>query len=85
MAEPATLDAPSDLILILDLAPKQWHLSSLESNEHPLSLEDFLPQVLTFINAHLAGRHENTITVLGAFPGQRLVSTSNATSIDKHS
>lgn len=66
-------DVPTHLTLILDLSPKQWHLSSLESNEFPLSLEAFLSQVLTFINAHLAGRHDNTVTVFGAFPGTRLV------------
>lgn len=76
MAEPTDtvpLDAPSHLTLILDLSPKQWHLSSLESNDFPLSLDAFLPQVLTFVNAHLAGRHDNTVTVFGAFPGTRLV------------
>ncbi|KAF8307011.1 Tfb4-domain-containing protein, partial [Clavulina sp. PMI_390] len=71
MAESAALDVdgPSHLTLILDLSPKQWHLSSIPSNEHPLSLEDFLPQLLTFINAHLAARHDNSITVYGALPG----------------
>jgi transcription initiation factor TFIIH subunit 3 len=73
LANTMSLDAPTHLTLILDLSPKQWHLSSLESNEFSLSLDAFLSQVLAFINAHLAGRHDNTITVFGAFPGTRLV------------
>jgi len=73
LANTAPLDAPSHLTLILDLSPKQWHLSSLESNEFPLSLDTFLSHVLTFINAHLAGRHDNNVTIFGAFPGTRLV------------
>ncbi|KAF9520291.1 hypothetical protein BS47DRAFT_749609 [Hydnum rufescens UP504] len=60
--------AQSHLTLILDLSPKQWHLSSLEPDGQALSLLSFITQVLAFMNSHLALRHENTISVLGAFP-----------------
>lgn len=63
-----TLDPPSHLALILDLNPAQWHRSAQTTAEHPLSLSDFLTQTLTFLNAHLAGKHENTLAVIGAFP-----------------
>ena len=66
-------DAPTHLSLILDLSPQQWELSASSENELPLSFDAFLSHILIFINSHLAGKHENTITVLGAFPGSRHV------------
>jgi transcription initiation factor TFIIH subunit 3 len=69
--------AQSHLTLILDLSPKQWHLSSLEPDGQALSLLSFITQVLAFMNSHLALRHENTISVLGAFPRKRFLDTKN--------
>jgi transcription initiation factor TFIIH subunit 3 len=54
----------SHLSVIIDLSPSQWHLSSL-----PLDL--FISQLLTFLNAHIALKHENTLAVFAALPGKR--------------
>jgi hypothetical protein len=70
----ATFDPPTRLSLILDLSPEQWELSASSfQSESPLAFDEFISQVLAFVNAHLAGKHENTITILGAFPGKRRV------------
>lgn len=66
------MDKSSHLSVILDLSPKQWHLSSLQpENEYPLSLQSFLSQLLAFLNSHIACKHENTLAVFGALPGKR--------------
>lgn len=62
-------DPPAHLTLIVDLNPLQWHLSSQASNDIPLSLSQFLAQLMIFINAHLASRDDNTLAVIGALPG----------------
>lgn len=62
----------SHLSVVVDLSPTQWHLSSHSSNAYPLALNSFLSQLLVFLNAHLASKHENTLAVFGAFPGKRL-------------
>lgn len=61
-------DLPTHLTIIVDLNPVQWHLSAQPSNEYPLSLSQFLAQLLVFVNAHLAGKDENTVAIIGAFP-----------------
>lgn len=69
------MDKASHLSVIVDLSPIQWHLSSLPTNEFPLSLENFLSQLLAFLNTHVASKHENTLAVFGAFPGKRFASS----------
>ena len=64
-------DSPSHLSLLIDLSPTQWHLCSLDSN--PLPLGTFLSHLLTFLNTHVACKHENTLAVFAALPGKRLV------------
>jgi len=59
----------SHLSLIIDLSPSQWHLSAQSTN--PLSFQTFLSHVLTFLNSHIAAKHENTLAVFGALPGKR--------------
>lgn len=56
----------SHLSVIIDLSPSQWHLSSL-----PFSL--FISQLLTFLNAHIALKHENTLAVFAALPGKSVM------------
>lgn len=65
------MDKASHLSVIVDLSPIQWHLSSQSNNTYPLSLKDFLSQLLAFLNMHVAAKHENTLAVFGAFPGKR--------------
>lgn len=65
------MDGSSHLSLIIDLSPSQWHLSAQSSNPHPLSFQTFLSHVLTFLNSHIASKHENTLAVFGALPGKR--------------
>jgi transcription initiation factor TFIIH subunit 3 len=65
------MDGPSHLSLIIDLSPSQWHLSAQSSNPIPLSFQTFLSHVLTFLNSHIAAKHENTLAVFGALPGKR--------------
>jgi transcription initiation factor TFIIH subunit 3 len=65
------MDNASHLSVIVDLSPTQWHLSSQLDNTYPLSLKDFLSQLLAFLNIHVASKHENTLAVFGAFPGKR--------------
>lgn len=66
-----SMDKASHLSVILDLSPSQWHHSAQQDNPYPLSLPDFLSQLLTFLNMHIASKHENTLAVFGAFPGKR--------------
>jgi hypothetical protein len=61
----------SHLSLIIDLSPSQWHLSAQSTNPHPLPFQTFLSHVLTFLNSHIAAKHENTLAVFGALPGKR--------------
>ena len=76
-AQAVATDKPSHLSVIVDLSPSQWHLSSQPppANTFPLTLNSFLSQLLAFLNAHIACRHENTLAVFGAFPGKRCVSS----------
>lgn len=63
----------SHLSVILDLSPSQWHLSAEppSANTLSLSLSSFLSQLLAFLNAHIASKHENSLAVFGALPGKR--------------
>jgi len=65
------MDKPSHLSVIIDLSPTQWHLSAEPTNPYPLPLKTFLSQLLAFLNAHIASKHENTLAVFGALPGKR--------------
>ncbi|KAG6920301.1 hypothetical protein DXG01_005070 [Tephrocybe rancida] len=56
------------LSVVVDLSPTQWLLSAQSS----LPLNSFLAQLLAFLNAHIASKHENTLAVFGAFPGKSL-------------
>ncbi|KAG6885961.1 hypothetical protein C0993_006888, partial [Termitomyces sp. T159_Od127] len=58
----------SHLSVVLDLSPTQWHLSA----QHSLPLSTFLAQLLAFLNAHVAAKHENSLAVYGAFPAKSL-------------
>ncbi|KAG9074901.1 RNA polymerase II transcription factor B subunit 4, partial [Ceratobasidium sp. 370] len=64
---------PAHLILILDLSPSQWQASASATPNGGMDLSTFMSQVLVFINCHLACRQENSIAVLGAFPGRGYV------------
>jgi len=66
------MDKPSHLSLIIDLSPSQWHLAA-STQSNPLSLKSFLSQLLAFINAHIASKHENTLAVFGALPGKSVM------------
>lgn len=68
------MDTPSHLSVILDLSPTQWALSAQSTNPPGISLETFLSQLLAFLNAHIACKDENTLSVFGALPGERCVS-----------
>jgi transcription initiation factor TFIIH subunit 3 len=65
----------SHLSVVIDLSPTHWELSARAppENTYPLTLATFLSQLLAFLNAHIACRHENTLAVFGAFPGKRCV------------
>ncbi|TFK73924.1 Tfb4-domain-containing protein [Pluteus cervinus] len=65
----------SHLSVVLDLSPSQWHLSAENppTNPFPLSLSSFLSQLLTFLNAHIASKHENSLAVFGAFPRKSIL------------
>ncbi|KAH9083474.1 transcription factor Tfb4 [Lactarius deliciosus] len=64
------MDRSCHLSLIIDLSPSQWHLSAQSTSPHPLSFQTFLSLVLTFLNSHIASKHENTLAVFGALPGK---------------
>ncbi|KAG6866710.1 hypothetical protein C0991_011369 [Blastosporella zonata] len=62
------MDKGCHLSVLVDLSPSQWHLSA----QAGLPLDSFLAQLLAFLNAHVASKHENTLAVFGAFPGKSL-------------
>ncbi|KAF7983785.1 hypothetical protein HWV62_19003 [Athelia sp. TMB] len=76
------MDKASHLSVVLDLSPSQWHRSAQPDNPYPLSLQDFLSQLLTFLNMHIASKHENTLAVFGAFPGKSLMLYSTTDDVD---
>ncbi|KAF9231942.1 transcription factor Tfb4, partial [Melanogaster broomeanus] len=67
------MENASHLSVIVDLSPTQWHLSAQATNPYPLSIETFLSQLLAFLNAHIASKHENTLAVFGALPGKSVM------------
>ncbi|KIJ19132.1 hypothetical protein PAXINDRAFT_109674 [Paxillus involutus ATCC 200175] len=75
------MEKASHLSVIVDLSPTQWHLSAQETNPHPLSIETFLSQLLAFLNAHVASKHENTLAVFGALPGKSVMLYSSTESL----
>lgn len=60
------MDNSSHLSVVLDLSPAQWHNS-------PLTLDSFLAQLLVFLNAHIALKHDNSLAVFAALPNKRSV------------
>ncbi|KAF5393408.1 hypothetical protein D9757_000751 [Collybiopsis confluens] len=67
----------SHLSVVVDLAPAHWHRSSLHTPSI-LDLPSFISQLLAFLNAHIAARHENTLAVFGAFPGESVLLYSSS-------
>ncbi|KAG0356941.1 RNA polymerase II transcription factor B subunit 4 [Podila minutissima] len=52
------------LVIVIDTNPFEWeHASS------PLRLNDALQHILAFMNAHLAGRHDNKLAVIASHVG----------------
>ncbi|KAJ7859736.1 TFIIH subunit Tfb4/p34 [Mycena leptocephala] len=70
----------SHLSVVIDLSPTHWELSARAppENTYPLTLATFLSQLLAFLNAHIACRHENTLAVFGAFPGKSVMLYSSS-------
>ncbi|KAF9529184.1 transcription factor Tfb4-domain-containing protein [Crepidotus variabilis] len=60
------MDNSSHLSVVLDLSPAQWYQS-------PLSLDSFLAQLLVFLNAHIALKHDNSLAVFGALPDKSVM------------
>ncbi|KAI0081256.1 transcription factor Tfb4 [Panus rudis PR-1116 ss-1] len=73
------MDRASHLSVVIDFSPIQWHLSAQPTNSHPLSLSTFIVQLLTFLNAHIACKDENTLAVYGALPGRSVLLYSSKT------
>jgi transcription initiation factor TFIIH subunit 3 len=61
-------DRLAHLSLVLDLAPAAWAAAA-----GALPLASFLAQLLAFLHAHLAGKHENTLAVYGALPARAVL------------
>ncbi|GJJ06273.1 hypothetical protein Clacol_000464 [Clathrus columnatus] len=55
---------------------RKWHLCS--TSQHPLPLDVFLSHLLTFLNSHIALKHENTLAVFAALPGKSAMLFSSA-------
>ncbi|KAJ8077254.1 RNA polymerase II transcription factor B subunit 4 [Marasmius tenuissimus] len=58
------MDRPSHLSVIVDLDPSRWTA---------LNLPQFISNLLAFLNAHIAAKHENTLAVFGAFPAKSVM------------
>ncbi|TFK93765.1 transcription factor Tfb4 [Polyporus arcularius HHB13444] len=67
------MDKPSHLSVVIDLSLTQWTLCAQSTNPPGITLQDFLSQLLAFLNAHIACKDENTLAVFGAFPGQSVM------------
>ncbi|KAI9313810.1 TFIIH subunit Tfb4/p34 [Dichotomocladium elegans] len=61
------LDDSNLLVLIIDTNPFVWAESA--KAETPLSLDDALRQILIFINAHLALKHNNKVAAIASHLG----------------
>ncbi|KAL7420927.1 RNA polymerase II transcription factor B subunit 4 [Cryptotrichosporon argae] len=79
---PATVPSTSLLIAILDLHPLAWSLLSGLSPAAgdtakvpvaPLTLDDFVTNVIVFLNAHLASGWGNEVVVYGATAGKAVM------------
>lgn len=66
------IDDTNLLVIIIDTNPFAWNESS--NAAVPLSLDTALSQILTFINAHLALKHNNKVVVIASHVGYRFVS-----------
>ncbi|KAG0078442.1 RNA polymerase II transcription factor B subunit 4 [Linnemannia elongata] len=61
------LDATNDsnlLVMVIDTNPFEW-----EHPSAPLKLNEALQHILAFMNAHLAGRHDNKLAVIASHVG----------------
>ncbi|KAF9906600.1 RNA polymerase II transcription factor B subunit 4 [Linnemannia zychae] len=61
------LDATNDsnlLVMVIDTNPFEW-----EHPSAPLRLNEALQHILAFMNAHLAGRHDNKLAVIASHVG----------------
>ncbi|KAG0051059.1 RNA polymerase II transcription factor B subunit 4 [Gryganskiella cystojenkinii] len=52
------------LVIVIDTNPFEW-----EHKDAPMKLNDTLQHILTFMNAHLAGRHDNKLAVIASHVG----------------
>ncbi|KAF9187062.1 RNA polymerase II transcription factor B subunit 4 [Haplosporangium sp. Z 767] len=52
------------LVIVIDTNPFEW-----EHPSAPLKLNEALQHILTFMNAHLAGRHDNKLAVIASHVG----------------
>ncbi|GJJ75542.1 transcription initiation factor TFIIH subunit 3 [Entomortierella parvispora] len=59
-----TEDDSNLLVIVIDTNPFEWEHSSA-----PIKLNDALQHILTFMNAHLAGRHDNKLAVIASHVG----------------
>ncbi|ORZ20888.1 TFIIH subunit Tfb4/p34 [Lobosporangium transversale] len=57
-------DDPNLLVIVIDINPFEW-----EHPSAPLSLNEALQHILAFMNAHLAGRHDNRLAVIASHVG----------------
>ncbi|KAG0233133.1 RNA polymerase II transcription factor B subunit 4 [Actinomortierella wolfii] len=58
------IDDSNLLVLVIDTNPFEWQHPSA-----PLKLNDALQHILIFMNAHLAGRHDNKLAVIASHVG----------------
>jgi transcription initiation factor TFIIH subunit 3 len=63
-AQPA--DDSNLLVIVIDTNPFEW-----EHPSAPLKLNEALQHILAFMNAHLAGRHDNRLAVIASHVGAR--------------
>ncbi|KAF8904473.1 transcription factor Tfb4-domain-containing protein [Gymnopilus junonius] len=62
----------SHLSVVVDLSPAQWHRAAAD-RDSPLAVDAFVSQLLAFLNAHIALKHENSLAVFAAFPGKSVM------------
>jgi len=55
-------------VIVIDTNPFEW-----EHKDAPMRLNDALQHILTFMNAHLAGRHDNKLAVIASHVGIRYI------------
>jgi len=60
------LDDSNLLVIVIDTNPFEW-----EHPTAPLKLSEALQHILAFMNAHLAGRHDNRLAVIASHVGVR--------------